>query len=52
MVDTVVKAKLGDLEEDTREGFIRHLSKELTGVLGRMIFLVIDVNYPLSVTNK
>ena len=33
MVGTVVKAKVGDLEEEVREGFLRRLRKELTGVV-------------------
>ena len=30
---TVVKAKIGELEEEVREGFFRQLRKELTGVV-------------------
>ena len=33
LVGTVVKEKLGDLEEDFREVFIRHLGNEFTGVV-------------------
>ena len=33
MVGTVVKAKIGDLEEEVREGSSRRTSKELTGVV-------------------
>ena len=41
---SVVKAKVGDLEEKIREGFSRSLRKEMTGVvqevLGKRIYLV------------
>ena len=41
---TVVKAKIGDLEEEVRAGNSRRMSKELTGVVqgvsGRRRFLV------------
>ena len=44
MVGAVVKAKIGDLEEEVREGFLRRMSKELTevvqGVSGKKWFLV------------
>ena len=33
MVGTVVKAKVGGLEEDIREEFPRRLRKEMTGVV-------------------
>ena len=33
LVGTVVKAKVGELEEEVREGFLRILRKELTGVV-------------------
>ena len=33
MLGTVVKAKIGDLEEEAREGFYRRMTKELTGVV-------------------
>ena len=33
MVGTVVKSKLGDLKEEIREGFLRRLSKEMSGVV-------------------
>ena len=33
VVGTVVKAKVGDLEEDIREGFSRRLSMEMTGLV-------------------
>ena len=33
MVGTVVKSKLGDMEEEIREGFLRRLRKEITGVV-------------------
>ena len=45
MVGTVVKAKVGELEEDIREGFSRRLSKDITGVVqevvGKRSYLVI-----------
>ena len=34
MVGTVVKEKLGELEEEVREGFTRRLGKEFNGVVG------------------
>ena len=37
MVGTVVKAKLGELEEDIREGFSRRLRKEMTGVVHEVV---------------
>ena len=44
MVGTVVKAKVGDLEEEIREGFLRRLRKEINGevkeVVGKRIYLV------------
>ena len=44
MVGTVVKAKIGELEEEVRVGSSRRMRKELTGVvqaiLGKMRFLV------------
>ena len=44
MVGTVVKALVGELEEDIREGFSRRLRKEITGmvqvVLGNRRYLV------------
>ena len=44
MVETVVKAKIGELEEEVRVGSSRRMRKELTGVvqgvLGRRRFLV------------
>ena len=33
LVGTVVKAKLGELEEEVREWFLRQLRKELSGVV-------------------
>ena len=33
MVGMVVKAKIGELEEEVREGFSRRRRKELTGVV-------------------
>ena len=33
MVGTVVKAKVGELEEEIREGFSMRLRKEMTGVV-------------------
>ena len=38
MVGTVVKAKLGEMEEDIREGFSRRLGKEMTGVVQEVIW--------------
>ena len=44
VVGTVVKTKIGELEEEVRVGSSRRMRKELTGVvqgvLGRMRFLV------------
>ena len=44
MVGTVVKAKIGELEEEVRVGSARRMRKELTGVvqaiLGERKFLV------------
>ena len=44
MVGTVVKAKVGEMEEDIREEFLRRLKKEMTGVVqevvGKMRYLV------------
>ena len=44
MVGMVVKAKIGELEEEVREGFSRRMRKELTGVVqlfsGKNILLV------------
>ena len=37
MVETVVKAKVGELEEEIREGFSRRLSKEMTGVVQEVV---------------
>ena len=37
MVGTVVKAKLGDLEEDIREVFLRRLRKEMSGVMQEVV---------------
>ena len=37
MVGTVVKAKVGELEEEIREGFLRRLSKEMTGVVQAVV---------------
>ena len=33
MVGTVSKAKVGELEEEIREGFSRRLRKDMTGVV-------------------
>ena len=33
MVGTVVEAKVGELEEEIREGFSRRFRKEMTGVV-------------------
>ena len=44
MVGTVVKANIGELEEEVREGCLRSIRKELTGVVqgisGKKRFLV------------
>ena len=44
MLGAVVKAKIGELEEEVREGFLRRMRKELTvvfqGVSGKKRFLV------------
>ena len=44
MVGAVVKSKIGELEEEVREGFLRILRKELTvvvqGVYGKKRFLM------------
>ena len=37
MSRTVVKAKVGDLEEDIREGCLRRSSKEITGVVQEVV---------------
>ena len=37
MVGTVVKANVGDLEEEIREGFLRRLREEMTGAAQEMI---------------
>ena len=37
MVGTVVKAKVGDLEEDIREGFLRRLSKKMNSVVREVV---------------
>ena len=34
---TVVKAKLGELEEEIREGFSRKLRKEVTGLVQEVV---------------
>ena len=45
LMGTVVKAKVCDLEEELREGFLRRLRKEFTGVVqgvsGKKRFLAI-----------
>ena len=33
MVGTVMKAKVDELEEEIREGFLRRFMKEITGVV-------------------
>ena len=38
MVGTVVKAKVGDMEEEIREGFSRRLEKEITGVVQEIVW--------------
>ena len=44
MVGTVVKANIGELEEEVRAGFLRRTRKDLTGllqgILGKKRFLV------------
>ena len=37
MVGTDVKAKVGDLEEEIREGFSRRSRKEMTGVVQEVV---------------
>ena len=37
MVGAVVKSKVGELEEDIREGFSRRLRKEITGVVQEVV---------------
>ena len=37
MVGAVVKAKVGDLEEDISEGFSRRLRKDMTGVVQEVV---------------
>ena len=37
MVGTVVKAKVSDMEEDIREGFLRMLRQEMTGVVREVV---------------
>ena len=37
MLGTVVKGKVGELEEGIREGFVRRLRKEVIGVVGRVV---------------
>ena len=44
MVGTVVKAKVGELEEEIREGFLRRLIKEMTGVVQEVVG---KMRYPL-----
>ena len=38
MVGTAVKAKVGDLEEEIREGFLRRLRREMTGMVMGVIW--------------
>ena len=38
MVGTVVKAKVGELEEEIREVFLRGFSNEMTGVVKGFFF--------------
>ena len=44
MVGAVVKAKVGDMDDEIREGFPRRLRKDMTGVVqevvGKRIYLV------------
>ena len=37
MVEAVVKANVGDLKEDIREGFLRRSMKEMTGVVQEVL---------------
>ena len=37
MVGTVVKSKVGELEEEIREVFLRRLKKEMTGVVQEVV---------------
>ena len=37
MIGTVVKVKVGDLEDETREGFLGMLRKEMIGVLQEVV---------------
>ena len=37
MVGTVVNSKVGDLEEDIREGFSRRLRKDMTGLVQEFV---------------
>ena len=37
MVGTVVKIKVGELEEEFRERFLRRLRKEITGVVQEVV---------------
>ena len=37
MVGAVVKSKVGEMEEDIREGFSRRLRKEITGVMQEVV---------------
>ena len=37
MVGTVVKAKVGDLEEDIREGFLRRPMKDMSGLVQEVV---------------
>ena len=37
MVGTVVKAKVGEMEEEIKEGFSRRLRKEMTGVVQEVV---------------
>ena len=37
MVGKVVKAKLGELEEEIRAGFLRRLREEMTGVVQEVV---------------
>ena len=38
MVESVVKAKVGDLEEEIKEGFLRRLRREMTGMVMGVIW--------------
>ena len=37
MVGKVVKAKVGEMEEDLREGFLRRLKKDMSGAVQEVV---------------